>query len=147
MNLWFVCFALLDLAVCRCQLLSLWFTQWFIYFSSFRDAAHRVHPLAGQGANLGFGDVVCLTRVLSQAAFSGKDLGKCSKTNSWNNCQFMYLHIFFNMPHIHRFKYIVFLFNKQKQIVPGPKLEMCFWIDGALGKIQGCYSRSHIHIT
>lgn len=39
------------------------------------DAAHRVHPLAGQGANLGFGDVVCMTQVLSQAAFNGKDLG------------------------------------------------------------------------
>lgn len=70
------------------------FPQWFIYFFSFRDAAHRVHPLAGQGANLGFGDVVCLTQVLSQAVFNGEDLGKTSKTNSWNSCQFVYLHFF-----------------------------------------------------
>ena len=38
------------------------------------DSAHQVHPLAGQGANLGFKDVVELTDQLLNAKQSGKDL-------------------------------------------------------------------------
>lgn len=39
------------------------------------DAAHRVHPLAGQGVNLGFGDVAALTSCLENAVLLGAQLG------------------------------------------------------------------------
>ena len=39
------------------------------------DAAHRVHPLAGQGVNLGFGDVSSLTACLRQNVADGAEFG------------------------------------------------------------------------
>jgi len=39
------------------------------------DAAHGIHPIAGQGLNLGLRDVAALTEVLVEAARLGEDLG------------------------------------------------------------------------
>lgn len=41
----------------------------------YSDSAHRIHPLAGQGLNLGFGDVKLLTDVLEKASYNGVVLG------------------------------------------------------------------------
>jgi ubiquinone biosynthesis monooxygenase Coq6 len=40
------------------------------------DAAHTVHPLAGQGLNLGLADVECLTRCIYASLRSGGDIGE-----------------------------------------------------------------------
>jgi 2-octaprenyl-6-methoxyphenol hydroxylase len=39
------------------------------------DAAHGIHPIAGQGMNLGFRDVAALAEVLADARRSGRDIG------------------------------------------------------------------------
>lgn len=39
------------------------------------DTAHSVHPIAGQGLNLGFRDVAALTEVIFDAASLGLDIG------------------------------------------------------------------------
>ena len=57
------------------------------------DAAHRVHPLAGQGLNLGFSDVAYLSNAILKAKKGGQDIGdygfalkeyeKLSKANAY----------------------------------------------------------------
>ncbi|KAH7573076.1 hypothetical protein JRO89_XS03G0063500 [Xanthoceras sorbifolium] len=42
------------------------------------DAAHTVHPLAGQGVNLGFGDSHTLSEVIAEGIAVGSDIGEVS---------------------------------------------------------------------
>jgi 2-octaprenyl-6-methoxyphenol hydroxylase len=42
------------------------------------NAAHTIHPIAGQGFNLGIRDVAALAQVLSEACKQGRDLGELS---------------------------------------------------------------------
>jgi 2-octaprenyl-6-methoxyphenol hydroxylase len=39
------------------------------------DAAHGIHPIAGQGLNLGFRDISVLARLVGDAVASGEDPG------------------------------------------------------------------------
>lgn len=51
------------------------------------DAAHSVHPLAGQGLNLGIADAECLATVLLEALESGADVGSLNTLNEYGRRQ------------------------------------------------------------
>ncbi len=44
-------------------------------FALIGDSAHNIHPIAGQGLNLGIRDVACLSEILILARRSGEDIG------------------------------------------------------------------------
>lgn len=55
------------------NLISIYFYITFLLKN--RDAAHTIHPLAGQGLNQGLADVQCLLKVIEQGIINGQDIG------------------------------------------------------------------------
>jgi 2-octaprenyl-6-methoxyphenol hydroxylase len=49
------------------------------------DAAHAVHPIAGQGLNMGLKDVAALAQVLTDAARLGEDIGSEAVLARWRS--------------------------------------------------------------
>ena len=48
------------------------------------DAAHTIHPLAGQGLNMGLGDIECLSKILQNAVAHGQDIGDQLTLETYN---------------------------------------------------------------
>ncbi|OAQ35451.1 ubiquinone biosynthesis hydrox [Linnemannia elongata AG-77] len=53
------------------------------------DAAHTVHPLAGQGLNQGLADVECLARVIETSLLSGSDIGNIHSLTPYSSERFL----------------------------------------------------------
>ena len=49
------------------------------------DAAHSIHPLAGQGVNIGFGDVEVLVETLQEALWSGQNYSDLLTLEKYSN--------------------------------------------------------------
>uniref|UniRef100_A0A1I7XLY6 FAD_binding_3 domain-containing protein n=1 Tax=Heterorhabditis bacteriophora TaxID=37862 RepID=A0A1I7XLY6_HETBA len=55
------------------------------------DSAHRVHPLAGQGVNLGWNDVILLTQLLERANRDGADIVRVASIHNRTSGSLTYL--------------------------------------------------------
>ena len=64
-------------STCSCwvRIMIICFIKLF-FFNHYRDSAHRIHPMAGQGVNMGFGDVDCLVEILERAVRDGADFSE-----------------------------------------------------------------------
>ena len=66
-------------------------------FALVGDSAHNIHPIAGQGLNLGIRDVACLSEVLILASRNGEDIGGAvvlGRYSKWRHSDILALSLF-----------------------------------------------------
>jgi ubiquinone biosynthesis monooxygenase Coq6 len=56
-----------------------------MFLTGHRDAAHTIHPLAGQGLNQGQGDVASLVKTIEAAVRAGQDIGSLLSLEAYNS--------------------------------------------------------------
>ena len=61
------------------------------------DAAHSIHPIAGQGWNLGMRDVYDLTNVINEAQTLGIDLGSSFVSRKYQQKRFLDTYSLYNI--------------------------------------------------
>ena len=69
-------------------------------FALIGDSAHNIHPIAGQGLNLGIRDVACLSEILILARRNGEDIGAVNvlrRYSKWRNFDIFTMALFTDM--------------------------------------------------
>ncbi|TGJ85920.1 hypothetical protein E0Z10_g2893 [Xylaria hypoxylon] len=97
------------------------------------DAAHTVHPLAGQGLNQGQGDVESLTKTIDYAVSHGQDIGTRMSLESYNSERYIANHVLLG---------VVDKLHKLYSVESGPLVPLRSWglsAVNAMGPLKGFF--------
>lgn len=105
------------------------------------DAAHVVHPLAGQGVNLGFQDAAALAEVLVEARDRGKDIGgtlTLRRYERWRKGE--------NLAMYHSMNSIEKLFSTERKAVCGIR-GLGLRLTDSVGPLKSVFARRAMGLT
>ncbi|KAI0817621.1 hypothetical protein GGR55DRAFT_621250 [Xylaria sp. FL0064] len=97
------------------------------------DAAHTVHPLAGQGLNQGQGDVESLAKTIDYAVSHGQDIGTRMSLESYNAERYVANHVMLG---------VVDKLHKLYSVESGPLVPLRSWglsAVNAMGPLKGFF--------
>ncbi|KAI1436779.1 hypothetical protein GGR50DRAFT_649671 [Xylaria sp. CBS 124048] len=97
------------------------------------DAAHTIHPLAGQGLNQGQGDVESLAKTIDYAVSHGQDIGARMSLETYNSARYASNHVLLG---------VVDKLHKLYSVESGPLVPLRSWglnVVNAMGPLKGFF--------